>query len=242
MKIDLGAQEREFFAKNLPSLEARAFFRSWRRSAGLLDGAWSTIRDGKFKVNGTEHNGASLITKLRNHLVSLQDGYCCYCRRSLQGIAWAKPIDHVLPKDKFPRFTFHYRNLAVACYDCNHVKRNSEWSSWNNSQRKYIPARRCRRFFHPRYHIYDDHVRYLHISTNGASLSVYFGTTEQGKKLCADLLHKSAARRLAISANPRLDAALTKIRNQIDEMELHADAEHLENFLEALEKFALPGI
>ena len=241
MKIDLADSEKIFVAVSMTTPESRVFFRRWRRAACTHGKAWNAIRTADYSAGGKTFTGALLITSLRNHLVSLQGGACCYCRRPLQGIAWAKPIDHVLPKDRYPHYTFHYRNLAVACYDCNHVKSNHEWSGWHTSRRKYIPEKRCRKFFHPRYHVYDEHVRYLHIATNGASLSVYFGITKQGRKLCVDLLHKSAGRELALTANPRLDVALTKIRCQTETMGKQAVAGHLNDFLAALEAFASPS-
>lgn len=242
MKADLAKSEHDFFASNLKSNESRIFFRRWRRLAAISKDAWADIRKDEFLVDGKKIVGAVLITSLRNHLTDLQGGFCCYCRQALQGIGWAKPIDHVLPKDKFPRFTFHYRNLAVACFNCNQTKKNANWSGWSRSRRGYIPEKRCSTFFHPRHHDYDDHVRYLHIATNGASLSIYYGITEQGKQLCAKLLNKSAGRQLVLSANPRLEKALTRIRTQVDAMEKHAVAGHMEDFLEALEEFAAPGI
>lgn len=243
MTIDLVTSERAFGTQYLPNPESRAFFRHWRRAAATRGKqAWSEIRGAEFRAGGKTFKGAWLITRLRNHLVSLQKGSCCYCRRPLQGIAWAKPIDHVLPKKHFPRHAFHYRNLAVACYDCNHFKSDDDWSDWISSRRKYIPERRCGKFFHPRYHSYDDHVRYLHIATNGASLSVYFGLTTQGKKLCAELLHKSAGRQLALTANPRLEGALSKIRGQAAELEKQAVVGRLDDFLAALEALAAPGV
>ncbi len=241
MTTDLAMLERSFVARSMTTSESRAFFRHWRRAASTHGKAWNAIRTATYKVSDKTFTGVRLITSLRNHLVSLQGGGCCYCRRPLQGIAWAKPIDHVLPKDQYPRYTFHYRNLAVACYDCNHVKSNDDWSGWDASRRKYIPEKQCRKFFHPRYHVYDDHVRYLHIATNGVSLSVYFGVTAQGRKLCVDLLHKSAGRQLALTANQRLDGALAKIRHQAEAMDNQAVAGRLDDFLVALEAFAAPG-
>lgn len=242
MSADLARREREFFAGLLTTYEARVLFRHWRRTALVNRKAWKEIRDAKFPIGGKKIEGVKVMGELRDHLSDLQDWLCCYCRRPLQGTGWARQIDHVLPKDQFPRHTFCYRNLAVACYDCNHLKSNDEWSGWKAARRRYIPSRRCGKFFHPRYHDYDDHIDYLHIATNGAKLSVYFGKTEQGKKLCIDLLHGSAGRQLAISANSRLEKALTKIRTQTQEMDRHAAAGDLADFLVALEKLAVPSI
>lgn len=242
MITKLATHERTFFATHLPSPEARAFFRRWRRDASTKAGTWEDIRDADFVVNGKKYKGIVLIRKLREHLIRLQGGLCCYCRQTLQGIAWASQIEHILPIQTFRRFTFYYRNLAVACYDCNHEKSSDEWSGWKPRRRRYIPSKRCRKFFHPRYHDYDDHVEYLHIATNGARLSVYFGKTEQGKRLCVDLLHKIAGKQVALSSNRRLEDALTRIRSRVQELDNHAVAGDLANFLNALEDFAAPGI
>lgn len=227
--------ERDFGKNVLTSVEARKFYREWRKLASSRASTWSTIRDATFTVAGKERSGSAVISALRGHLVALQAGRCCYCRRRLGGIAYARPIEHILPKDIYTHFTFTYRNLAVACFDCNRVKNNENWSAWSPTRRRYLKEKNCIGFFHARFHDYDSHVRYFHLETNGASISVYTGLTQQGRHLCSKLLNKSSGRCLSVSANPRFSAAMDKLRGQVLQMAAtHNDAQLLD-FMEALE-------
>lgn len=230
--------EKDFGTNVLTSVEARAFYRAWRKLASSSAGTWSAIREASFAVAGRKRSGTQLMSVLRNQLATLQAERCCYCRRRLSGIAYARPIEHILPKDVYRQYTFTYRNLAVACFDCNHVKRNDNWSTWPPTRRRYPKDSDCGGFFHARLHEYDSHVRYLHLETNGASISVYTGLTPQGRHLCVELLRKSSKRTLAVSANPRFSAAMDKLRSQVQQMAATNDDDKLLDFMEALELVA----
>src|SRR6218665_72266 len=219
------------FGRNvLKTPAARAFFRRWRRNAKVMTKPWASIRSASYEDAGKERSGAALISALRDHLTTLQQGRCCYCRRPLQGIGWAKPLDHVLAQEPYRQHTFCYRNLAVACFDCNLAKSNSPWSKWPKDRRAYIAVNQCKAFFHPRLHSYDQHVRYIHIDTNGATISVYAGLTPQGRHLCANLLHKTAGAILATSANIRFASAMDKLRIQIGHLNPVKDGTRLLDF------------
>lgn len=236
----LKISERDFGRNVLKSQEARAFYRAWRKCAVSEAGTWAAIREASFTISGTKHFGKAIITDLRGHLAAQQGERCCYCRRRLDGIAYARPIEHILPQHIYGQYTFCYRNLAVACFDCNHTKRNHNWSTWPTARRQYIPERSCGGFFHARLHDYDAHIRYLHLETNGAYICVYTGLTPQGRKLCTDLLNKSAARTLSTSANSRFAAAMDKLRIQVGQMASAHDESRLMEFMEALELAADP--
>ncbi|MFQ2424763.1 HNH endonuclease [Aeromonas caviae] len=232
----LVAAEIDFGKNVLTSVEARAFYREWRKLASSRASPWSAIRDATFTVAGRKKcYGKDIISALRTHLAALQSERCCYCRRRLGGIAYARPIEHILPKNTYGQHTFTYRNLAVACFDCNHVKSKANWSTWPHKRRRYINEKSCHSFFHARLHDYDSHVRYFHLETNGASISVYVGLTPQGRHLCFELLSKSSERTLSESANPRFSAAMDKLRGQVQQMVATTDDTKLLDFMEALE-------
>lgn len=100
----------------------------------------------------------------------------------------------------------------------------------------------CRTASHPKHRLPEDlaHVRYLHLETNGASISVYTGLTPQRRQLCTDLLKKSAERTLSTTANPRFAAAMDKLRFQVYRMTHARDDSQLMDFMEALELAADP--
>jgi uncharacterized protein (TIGR02646 family) len=237
----LNQAEREFGIKVLSSQAARAFYRTWRRGAGGSSKAWSQIRDAAYFDAGKKVVGVALVSALRQHLSDLQSGRCCYCRRALQGIAYAQPIEHVLSRTHYPQYTFFYRNLALSCFDCNHSKKAKNWTSWPKGRRNYLPLHRCGQFFHPRLHKYDEHVRFVRLETNGAAISFYVGLTTQGKQICRDLLQHTAGRELAVSANERIAQAMEKLKVQVDRVQSAKTAEDLATFIEALDELALPS-
>ena len=229
------------FGKNvLTTVEARAFYRKWRKLASSTAGTWSAIRDEKFTVSGKKMSGKVVISALRRHLSAIQNERCCYCQRPLDGIAYARPIEHILPRDIYKQYTFTYRNLAVACFNCNQVKSNNNWSNWPPMCRQYPKEKDCVGFFHARFHNYNTHIRYFHLETNDASISVYAGLTPQGQHLCVELLSKSSKRTLEVSANPRFSVAMNKLRGQVQNMATTQDDTKLLDFMEALELAANP--
>lgn len=240
MVSDLAKYEQDFARKALSEPQVKYFFRSWRKRAAWRRQAWSEIREDSVVGSKKICKGKAIIDSLRKHLVELQRGRCCYCRRVLDGIAYARQIDHVLPKNVYPQYAFVYRNLAVACFNCNHLKGVVNWSMWPLGRKKYIGKKDCVEFFHPRFHDYDSHVRYLHLETNGASICVYAGITPQGMALCANLLNKSAKRVLSVSANSRFSDAINKLRAQVGWMVSNSEDSHLMDFIESLELAAAP--
>lgn len=227
--------EKDFGTNVLDSVEARVFYRRWRKIASSRVGTWKAIRESTFIVAGKERFGRDVISALRKHLATLQNERCCYCQRSLDGIAYAQPIEHILPRKTYKQYTFIYRNLAVACYNCNKIKRDSNWSTWPSVRKHYPPERNCRGFFHARFHIYDSHIRRLNLETNGASINVYSGLTPQGQHLCRTLLSKSSKKTLEVTANKRFSAAMDKLHNQAQQMLAAQNDATLLDFIEALD-------
>lgn len=232
----LNKAEQAFGSKILKSTNHRSFYRAWRNVYAKTNrNAWSEFRDAIFINDAKTLKGSSIASALRTHLVELQGGRCCYCRRQLQRIAYARPVEHILPRKDYPQFTFYYRNLAVACYDCNATKTANNWSGISKKNFRYPGAHKCTDFFHPRFHIYSEHVHYIHVSTNETTVSLYQGITEQGRQICRDLLHASARRELIVGANDRLGAAVDKLQNHAADIDPSAHASFYA-FLECLDE------
>jgi hypothetical protein len=72
-------------------------------------------------VGGWDDGDAkALKSKIKSYLLLKALHCCCYCRRSMQ--QWhglTIDVEHVLPKRKFPKYTFELRNLNVSCKRCN---------------------------------------------------------------------------------------------------------------------------
>lgn len=235
------AFERDFGESVLVSKEAKTFFRHWRKTAAGHSGSWSAIRVATFTQSGKQSCGLDVISRLRKQLIATQSGRCCYCRSPLDGIAYAQQIEHILPRHAYGQYTFSYRNLAVACFICNSVKAKDNWSKWPLGRRKYISRKSCEGFFHARLHDYDEHVRYFRLETNDVSINLYTGLTPQGRHLCGDLLRRSAQRRMAMRANPRLSSAMDKLHLQIDKLEDAEEHPALMDFMKLLGTAADPA-
>ena len=171
-------------------------------------------------------NGASIKSAFRHRLLKAQGGRCCYCRRWLVNTAYAKPIEHILPRRHYPQFSIEFWNLAVACSDCNGFKTDDVWGSIPITQHLYPKAQEFTDAFHPRFHRYDDHVRYLRLETNVSSVVLFTGLTRQGRHLCSLLLHRIAAKETLVENNPALAPAMKQIRS----FEAKAEGMRLERF------------
>lgn len=133
--------------------------------------------------------GVEIISKLREYLANKQNNRCCYCQRYLFNIAYARPVEHILPRSHYPRFSLMLKNLAIACYDCNLKKSNTNWWPEINPDADYPDASQLDKAFHYNQHSYDDHIYWIRYATNNFSFSAYGGLSDVGKKLYIDLLH-----------------------------------------------------
>lgn len=154
--------------------------------------------------------GSVIKSGFRAFVLRRQGGRCCYCRCWLPGAGGARPIEHVLSRDEFGRFSMHFWNLAVVCADCNHGKTNKTWG-FAKGLRTYPLSSAFQDTFHPRFHRYDEHVRYVMVETNQGAISMYLGLTRQGRHLCKEVLEKTAAKRALLNNHPQLQASLATI-------------------------------
>ncbi|SIR08497.1 TIGR02646 family protein [Aromatoleum tolulyticum] len=179
--------------------------------------------------------GAAIKSAFRRRLLELQGGRCCYCRRWLVSTAFAKPIEHILPRRRYPQFSIEFWNLAVACSDCNGAKKDHVWGTISTVRRRYPRPREFTDAFHPRFHRYDEHVRYVRLETNATTVALFTGLTPQGRHLCRTLLHRIAAKETLVENNPALAPAMDQIRS----FEVKAEGLRLakfDTFREALEE------
>lgn len=156
--------------------------------------------------------GAEIVSALRRHLANLQGTRCCYCRRWLQNIAHARPVEHILSRDDYPQFSLHYRNLALACRDCNQQKTNKKWTTLDPATETYPAPDNVNDYFHPRLHVFDSHIRYVRIETNDAAIAIYQGLTEQGRQLCRDHLKKISQVDALFRNNRQLSGAIERLQ------------------------------
>ncbi|MFK3794309.1 HNH endonuclease [Pseudomonas piscis] len=148
----------------------------------------------------------------RSYIEKQQHNRCCYCRRWLSNSGYSKPIEHILPRKTYEQYSFHFWNLSVACVDCNGLKKEADWANPDKHGAKDYPLP-CTftEMFHPRFHRFDEHVRFIRVQTNDHTITLYRGITPQGKKLCDDLLTTIASKELLVNANAALRSSMETI-------------------------------
>lgn len=197
-----------------------------------LDG-WRvlTAHRTKFKSGKPRDFGKEIISTLRQHLAKLQGNRCCYCRRWLQNVAHARPVEHVLSRKDYPQFSLHYHNLALACRDCNHEKRADNWSKLPHDAKDYPTV--VADYFHPRLHIFDSHIRYVRMETNDTAIAIYHGLTKQGRHLCREHLKTISQVDGLMSNNKRISKAVASLQAASDVRD-HGKTKELDNFINEL--------
>ncbi|MDH0730140.1 hypothetical protein N5F23_01530 [Pseudomonas sichuanensis] len=183
--------------------------------------------------------GKLLRKHLRDFLEQEQGHKCCYCQRPLVNISHAKPIEHILPRQPFVQHTFNFWNLAVACFDCNHAKSNKFWASpAPPTVADYPKPEEFINSYHPRFHIYDEHVQFVRVQTNTVNISIYIGQTEQGKELCKNLLKTISAKDILLCSNLALKESIDKLYDYMPSLGEEA-ASAVEDFNISLSSIAL---
>lgn len=116
---------------------------------------------------------------IRNQLRSFQNGKCCYCGLNYDETGQGQ-IEHIAPKkarpNKYPEFSFHPQNLAMACQLCNSKTMKGTYDS---IAVKNINYSQCTfRIVHP---YLDDHTLHYNWS-KGVSRIVITGITDKGRE------------------------------------------------------------
>ncbi|WP_411563144.1 HNH endonuclease [Pseudomonas shirazensis] len=174
---------------------------------------WKDFSNGKI---GKSITGTEIKSAFRAFIASEQGNLCCYCQRWLLNNGNAKPIEHILPRESFKHYSFNFWNLAVACVDCNGLKSADVWVERDKlNVREYPAPSSFTEMYHPRFHRFNDHVRFVRVQTNEHNITLYRGITNQGRKLCHDLLQDIAAKEVLINGNPGMKASLATI-NQFE--------------------------
>ncbi len=175
---------------------------------------WEELQDLEVETEDGKVTGPELKAALREFLLERQQERCCYCRRWLVNTAYAKPIEHILPRADFPNFSLHFWNLSVACVVCNLAKSATVWAAIPKGRRLYPTPEAFAGAFHPRFHEYDAHVSFVRLETNARSVVMFKGRTAEGRKLCRDLLHKVAGREMLYSNSPELAKAMLTLQGE----------------------------
>lgn len=211
---------------------------TYRKKMTLLHKLRSAAKAGDKSVWGdlgdVTHTDHKVIKKqLRLAIKNRQEPRCCYCKRWLLNHASAAPIEHVLSRDTYPQFALQPRNLAIACVDCNSVKGKADWGKFSGPYERY-PTPETMDFFHPRYHRYDEHIRFIRMETNRQEVVSYHGLTPQGQHLCTQLLSAVVGKRSLKRSYPAL-AGWQRTMDDLDGQGDSTDRPELQAFRHAME-------
>lgn len=125
--------------------------------------------------------GKYIHGKIGEYLKNIQIDYCCYCQEKILHNKNFN-IDHVLPRQIYPQFSFKMENFAAACITCNAIKTNNDWFKLPipSDYPKQATALAC---YHPNLHNFNDHIDMICIQSNRIYLRAYSGKTNKGKAL-----------------------------------------------------------
>lgn len=176
--------------------------------------------------------GQSIFYAITDYVHALS-GRCGYCQDPIFHKKNSN-VDHILPSSIYPQFTFVEDNLVRVCATCNMLKLDDDYFALaapvGHDYRKYAGTWTC---FHPRHHVFSNHIERLVIQTNHLHFRAYFGKTPQGRKLCADLLHKVAEFEIKATANPVVAQAAQRL-NQLVRSAGNAPSAAVKSLLQVL--------
>ncbi len=156
--------------------------------------------------------GADIFSALRKHLAGLQNHRCCYCAQRLMGNAYARPLEHVLARVHYPRFSVHFWNIAVSCERCNRLKGTKDAAALPRDLVDYPSALEFTTQFHPRIHRLAEHVKIALIGTNEWRYTLYHGETIQGRNLVDEVLLNAAKEEALEAMDPSISGPVAEVR------------------------------
>lgn len=207
--------------------------RLWKTARRNNTDVWGLVTKYAHATDNEKFNGSTIKTAFRSFLVKKQGGRCCYCRCWLLAASGARHIEHVLPRKFYPGFSLDFLNLSVACVDCNLAKTKDVWGTISVDAKAYPDAQHFPDMYHPRFHRYDDHVRYVVFESNLGGIALYRGITPQGQHLCLHLLDKIASKRALLNNNLDLKESINEIEGYRN-VTGHIDMPALDTFSQAL--------
>lgn len=188
--------------KYIKNLIRKYYFKSLQHP--LEKNLWSQLYlDGAVGKNA--HKAAS------KYLIGMT-GRCCYCQERIFHFANFN-IDHVLPREAYPQFTFWPENLAAACITCNAIKSSLDYFNVSVKELNYRRYGKSWQCFHPNFHRYHEHVEMIVFQTNNFYVRAYIGITPQGKELCKNLLAKITEYSVKSSVNKEIDKAILGLQS-----------------------------
>lgn len=166
----------------------------------------------------------NIIAHLRNE----QENVCCYCKANLGNDIRSVEIEHIIPKSREKRFTFHPKNLALSCPACNTKKstKNVLLKPVRNYPRSSAPFR----IIHAHYDKYSQHINIL-------ENCVYVPLTPKGSET---ITFCELFRLRLAEENSKKNTATSQIA-QLTQSILVAPNEEIVDLIEAIKSKIRPG-
>lgn len=218
-------------------LDSESFFDTSKRPT---HDAWTEIYEAIWTCTYGDIKGSEIMSALRDHLASLQETICCYCRQPLLKGGYSRQIEHILPRATYGRFSFHFWNVALACERCNRIKKTKGHQAIDVALASYPDHSSFPDYFHPRFHSYSTHVSHAEVGLGDCRYVVYVGHTKQGKQLVEDVLTAAALEMTREATDPDLRASMKKIRDSASKQGM-AGIEAIRQFDSALRKAIVQG-
>ncbi len=127
-------------------------------------------------------DAVDLKRKIKDHFLGKGVPCCCYCRLSMS--AWHRitiDTEHVLPKQRFPRYTFDVRNLNISCKRCNMGIKGADVSFYLGLPNEADPFKsELYSFIHPNLDDASEHLQVVVLQLDNGLLINYFPKTPKG--------------------------------------------------------------
>jgi len=102
----------------------------------------------------------SVRAEIKDHYIAEQKYQCVYCQRQIASANKALwDAEHIICREKAPRFMFTPKNLAVSCRDCNIAKGQKEVRT--TTRKKFPDKSEHYIIIHPHFDIYNKHIRWI---------------------------------------------------------------------------------
>ncbi len=124
-----------------------------------------------------------LKKKIRDYFLAIGVVPCCYCGLTMS--PWHRitiDTEHVLPKGRFPEFTFELKNLNISCRRCNMTIKGEKISFYLGTTGETNPFRsELYSFLHPNFDVRSAHLRIVMMQIDGSLYLKYIVTPGSDK-------------------------------------------------------------
>ncbi len=116
-----------------------------RNNLPLENGHWSKSQFNTLKQN------------LKKDHLRKQGDRCGYCRNYVEPDGYYEPLEHILPKSRYPQWMLEPKNLIVTCNTCNNLKGDENTLRAGYSTERFPDDSDGYLIFNPHFDEWEDH-------------------------------------------------------------------------------------